>query len=715
MVMDSTSRVKVEYTDPSKIYPRFSEDFARRLPLKELHWSSGLRPTRSISNLYVELVAGKQGQSRLDHSSIEVSSGTQENGVTSDDDAASKLRRHQIPGLRQTPYLKIYLLQCDDIESYKATARKPLRDWVKSHTPSQSSTSLNKQDNHDAFDWIIIHVIPPLADGIKSTSRPPSGVKISGNAEKRPGSSRWPSRGSTSVIEKLRSEFNSTSKNAVDRVAQVQLSEIASDGASQADQRIDDGMNGWDDLVFKLKARVLASFDLRVSQYEDDIKERDGQKNLIGWNFNTFFVLKEGLAMGFESMGLLDDALTVYQELAIGLGKTIDEQGHSREQQSAHFEEYTEGLYQDFKLAQASISNESTIDRHNRLQAAGSGASLMNVDRKPFRQLILNNRISIFDFQCYLFARQTLITLQLANTLIYQARPKIAETEQGESSHQDQHTTGNTISSTPRIKEPENLLLLTEVVTSALNFIISITVTLRQDLLKANSSLRASGQEDRLEAEGVGSHALENFINSWTYSASQIILEVTSARFLTAQIGPVVRQLTPKAAAGLNNDEDLTKEDKALSREELPVRTSSLSPRNSKEILPFSQGQSPLIVSLESPKLLPPGNLHPGAQGLAAARGDLVALQRRVLHSVVPSQKSWRACLSEPLKEEMHQVNMHDVKLHEESDPDQAVVSKKGHHANFDTVTAAGLCNEMLFAASQASEDLQKINEVSVT
>ena len=187
MVMDSTSRVKVEYTDPDNIFRLFAESFNPKLPLRDLHWSSPSRPTRSISNLHVELIPGQQRQSA---SSAEGSSDSKENGISSRDDGGIKQRRHQIPGLRQTPYLKIYLLHCDDIESYRSIARKSLREWVKSHTPSQSSPSLNKQDNHDAFEWLIIHVISPASDGKAVTAGPQTISKSDGDST-RSAKGRW--------------------------------------------------------------------------------------------------------------------------------------------------------------------------------------------------------------------------------------------------------------------------------------------------------------------------------------------------------------------------------------------------------------------------------------------------------------------------------------------------------------------------------------------
>ena len=71
---------------------------------------------------------------------------------------------------------------------------------------------------------------------------------------------------------------------------------------------------------------ILSSFDLRVREYEEHIREKESQRGLPGWNFNTYFNLKEGLARGFENVGLFDDALAVYDELSAGLEIIVHEQ-----------------------------------------------------------------------------------------------------------------------------------------------------------------------------------------------------------------------------------------------------------------------------------------------------------------------------------------------------------------------------------------------------
>jgi hypothetical protein len=53
-----------------------------------------------------------------------------------------------------------------------------------------------------------------------------------------------------------------------------------------------DNPAAWAEFVNKLKDGLLTSFDLAVSQREEDVKRSESQRQMPGWNFCTFFILK---------------------------------------------------------------------------------------------------------------------------------------------------------------------------------------------------------------------------------------------------------------------------------------------------------------------------------------------------------------------------------------------------------------------------------------
>ena len=705
-----------------------AHDLYQRLPLRNLHWNSASRPLRSISSLHIELVADSN-VSLQDTSTPPISGASNqanENGLASHAvdfpraqapvaEEPRKARRHQIPGLRQTPYLKVYLLRCGDTESYKATSRKLLREWIKNHTPqSQSSTSISKQENHDAFEWLIVHVV--LSGDDVSASR------LSGSSKS---DSRWPTRTSSSVIEKIRADFNGTSKSAVDRVAQVKATEI-SDGV-EASSRPTPSVNqtsgydhrGWEDLINKLKFLILASFDLRVSQYEEDIREKASQRNLPGWNFNTFFVLKEGLARGFESVGLVEDALTGYHELAVGLKAAIDERkpDESPDQPTHLFRGYTEDVLEELKQAISSeisspkTNHNSTHTSTNSPQVSNRahdfGASILDTDRKPFRELILANNISAFDFQCYVFARQVSLLLRLANAVSPEHWPA---TDPATNAISKEGKLSSTAESRPSDSEPQVLLILADVCRRALEFITSAACALRDDLKTSVDLDFQEGHNNALSKVQVD-NIVENLLTSWKFSASQCVLKRTSVRSLSDRLQPLLRQMKPNHQGGENSSEKAVGFPNVVHRENLPNRTSSLPPRPPSTNRPSSPEKLPSLTSLDAMRLLPPTSSQTGFQELAAQRADLSSLARRSLCSLGLRIGGWRSGWADLASVSlMNDEAMEEVTLDEGLKGDETNTTNHAKDDNTSTVT--GTRNEALLSATASKSAFYKAYEV---
>lgn len=473
------------------------EDLVARLPLRNLHWKAPTRPLRSIDSLHVDLVPSKESVQTPEPSNTGLAPPTGTPGAatrTTDEifraPTKEKQRRHQIPGLRQTPYLKVYLLRCDDSDTYKSTARKQIRDWVKEHTPPSQSSSSSAQENHDAYEWMIIHVVVPETP---AASQPRgSSSTTTGEKEKTGTASRW-ARGTTTLLEKLRADFNISSKTAPDRVAQIRLQKekvpphllpaaapVTSPAVAESPQEQD---RAWSDVIAKFKTLILLSFDLRVSQYEEDIRKNDSQRSFPGWNFNTFFMLKEGLARGFESVGLVEDALLGYDELSVGLDTVIREQANDSSQGGViltHSEDIHAKAVEI--LQQSSADGDAAQDSQPGLH----DEQPMNAQKKDYRALILANNISIFDFRSYVFARQMSLLLRLGNS--HSARSDLAAKLQPRSNAglQQRSVDDSNIgmrSGEQTANNSEDLFSLSELCSRALNFITFAARLLRDDLV----------------------------------------------------------------------------------------------------------------------------------------------------------------------------------------------------------------------------------------
>jgi hypothetical protein len=563
----------VEYTDPSGLFPLVQPFVEAKLPLKNLHWKSPTRPVRSIESLRIDFTPAQESSERKPSS----------DGVPS----AVTHRRHQIPGLRQTPYLKIYLLRCDDNETYKATARRNLREWIKTNASSQGSQSATtSQEKHDAFEWLILHVVP---DGDA--------------AEKAAAStSKW-GRGSTSVLEKAKADFNGSSKSAVDRVAQLRLPRPGVKSPELAEQL--------EDLIDKIKNGILASFDLRVAQYEEDIKEKDSQRSLPGWNFCTFFILKEGLARGFENVGLFEDALAGYDELGVGLDAAIRDQieGSGDQHGGALLTTSKNWTEMAKKALEAGASEETDASPFSELQP---DEFPLDANKMPYREMILASDISIFDFRTYIFARQLTLLLRAARA------PSLLgnETEtDGKAAKTDK-------------KKPENLILLSEICRRSTEFIGLATRTLRFDLQTGLADVDHDGKTD----------AINNLVSSWAFSAAFQVLSQTFTPTLGLPDSSlhVVAQSSEAAAVTA-----------ADSQANVPRRTSSLiGPAGGRPGRPVTQDISDNVglmqrrSTMDHPKPVPVLTQKTGSEQLSSGRAELLLLARRSLEEIA-QRRGW--------------------------------------------------------------------------
>lgn len=393
------SKTIVQFTDPSNLFDDVAPLLQKRLPLGNLHWKSPSRPLRSIEELDVSLER-EQAQ-------------------------ALAGPRHQIPGLRQTPFVKVLLLRCDDKEQYKESVRKDAKEWVKSLGISSSGKPSNKgQERHDAFEYIVLHVVLP---GTTAASQPKSSKHISVEATESTDSvnstskSKWTGKSSSTVFDKIRADFASSSKAPFERAAQIRLTDPAKPSNALSPLDIEEQ---WQDLIEKLKTAILQSFDSRVAQYEEDIRDREAQRTLPGWNFCTFFILKEGLARGFENVGLLEDALQMYEELDAGLDAVIQEQAKADFSDAANaLLPYAADLKDIIRavLEEQKPTNGAVPPVALNLQSWAEAEAKRfpwKLERRNYQQMILTNQVSALDFRIYMFIRQMQILLRRATVSV---------------------------------------------------------------------------------------------------------------------------------------------------------------------------------------------------------------------------------------------------------------------------------------------------------
>ena len=633
----------VEYADPSGVFSLIASQLQSRLPLRNLNWNSPGRPVRSIESLFIHFypdektsvsqlpkrsasLAGHGGHDSQNRPSTPTSGEArrQSEGV-----GPKRERRHQIPGLRRTPYLKVYLLRCDDAEVYKNSARKLLREWIKANTPpSQSSATVSSQENHDAFEWMIVHVVLPDPQG----------------------NITWPSKVSANVVDKIRSDFNSSSRGAADRVSQIpatknlQVQGVTVPGIPPGSARepfLLESDRAWDDLIGKAKELILSSFDLRVRQYEEDIKEKGSQRSLPGWNFCTFFVLKEGLARGFESVGLIEDALVGYDELSAELLSTFREE---EAKDARLFREHTQELLVQAEAALAGKRQPSTLTNYKRRKS-----SILDVNKKSYRELILSNNISAFDFRTYVFARQVALLLRSA-----------AQIPPG----------GRTRSPHEQSKSPRDPSYLAEICQRAISFVADLARTIRQDL-KASFKPESGANESALAARHT---VTENLIASYVYSTAKLVLAKTQHSSL-----PEPTDLDLQDTEEDEYEEETSNPPSPNSNPPGPSISSTekspapVSPRGS--IVASNRSREDFSYAKASSELAsgpPPASI---TLQLATRRGELFLIARRAL-STVAAWQGWTTSWPEQDNEDFEEEQMDEISLTESIKRDTSGDSK---------------------------------------
>lgn len=496
--------------------------------------------------------------------------------------------------------MKIYLLRCDDNETYKTTSRKLVREWVKTKSGGSGS-----QDNHDACEWLIIHVVEPNGPEAPEKAGPIT---------------KWPGRGSTSVLEKLKADFNGSSKNAVDRIVQLKIPKTG------ATQKSPESVSQLDDLTAKFKSSILTSFDLRVAQYEEDIREKDSQRSLPGWNFCTFFILKEGLALGFENVGLYEDSLIGYDELSVGLDAALrDQLSGAGDQHGGTLLAYSDEMKSraEEALLSASIGSEkppiidaehaepdgSLLEKGSILDpiALNTEDFPFNPQHKPYRDMIVANNISVFDFRAYIFSRQMQLLLKAA----------LAQS----SSREPLATKG-------QAKDTCDLSLIAEICDRASEVIALGSCTLRRDL--QNGVARLGGKY----GDATVAEVIDNLVHSWSFNAvSQVLLQTSMAPLDIPHVSlKTTKDLADATIIAIVSNE---------SRPDVPRRTSSLVTTPTGHG-PSSPDSGPLTSGVISTARRPLSSLRPGgmtsqrtgAVHLASARGDLYVFARRVLEAL---------------------------------------------------------------------------------
>lgn len=388
---------------------------SHHLPLRNIHWRpSHSQSIRTIQSLDVRLEP------------------------ISDTLLRNKLKpetRHLVQSsLLERPFCHLYFVVCDDNDAYRHHVRNGIRTWLATLQASptisaasvvaaarSSTASLQqgqgadvgaerpgtppvvvKDSNKDTStgddsekaipEHLIVLVSPPEGSNMPASAGTPgaaaAGVARGGSpapsaasgasaasgtgevAEKKTGLGRFYSASSSSstkgnVLDKIKTDFKANRVVHLNR-----LPNLAHPPSSHSDPTV------FADLLSRLKESVSMTFDSVIEAQSDVVRREANKRTVPGWNFCKWMAEIECVASTLEATGLHADALARYDEIDSTFEQCM------RDRSLAFF---------------PSVGGSGPGD---------DSAPLLDVSKKPYRQLILRNEISLFDFRCYVFAKR---------------------------------------------------------------------------------------------------------------------------------------------------------------------------------------------------------------------------------------------------------------------------------------------------------------------
>ncbi|KRG01677.1 trafficking protein particle complex subunit 10 isoform X1 [Drosophila mojavensis] len=182
------------------------------------------------------------------------------------------------------PILHIFVTECNDIDTYKATIREEIDSWLK------------LLSSYGISDWMILLV--ETLDMRKTKNLLPR----------------------TTVLDKIRLDFGS--KND-DRCISV-LNPAKFEQKSTESFRC---------LVQRIRFLMLTSYNRNIAKYEELIRSKREKRNHDDWDFRQYFFMQEDLALIFEKLELPTEALIQYDELDAMFSQFITHTGFNEKQQ----------------------------------------------------------------------------------------------------------------------------------------------------------------------------------------------------------------------------------------------------------------------------------------------------------------------------------------------------------------------------------------------
>eukprot|EP00898_Chlorokybus_atmophyticus_P003179 jgi/Chlat1/3862/Chrsp26S04151 len=171
----------------------------------------------------------------------------------------------------RTPYAKLFLVTCEEIDDYKTFYKENIRPKLRSAIEQEQ------------YEWCIVYIESPVL-----VAADPSYSK--------------------KLFDKVKDDFNTRKRKRC-----CKLPAKFWEGGAAA----------WQDVEDKVAECIQLCFDQRRTWYEAEVRRMSEQRFAADGDFARFFLVKESLAFMFELAGLHEDALYEYDELEAAFAETM--------------------------------------------------------------------------------------------------------------------------------------------------------------------------------------------------------------------------------------------------------------------------------------------------------------------------------------------------------------------------------------------------------
>ncbi|WFD18362.1 hypothetical protein MCAP1_000564 [Malassezia caprae] len=213
--------------------------------------------------------------------------------------AAHDASDSRVPVLYRLPPVHLFFVSCDDSDVYRAQVRNEIRHWMAALHQHMPHDYEGLRTTVDGGRDVPAHLAPEYLIVLLPSS----------TAQVAPGASagkmgRFYALNKGSVLEKLRADFNTSTTEHVLALHRVPVSTDDNDPVV------------WIELLARMKEATLASIGRLVEMQDRLSTTYDATSTAPTWSLCTSMLRKEHLVQTLEGLGLVREALALYEQIS---------------------------------------------------------------------------------------------------------------------------------------------------------------------------------------------------------------------------------------------------------------------------------------------------------------------------------------------------------------------------------------------------------------